>query len=234
MLSCDPGGVNRLVTIEDRSREWPLTGIGNAWSRKYYDGPFHVFAAPPDRPAISLVFVQSRNGNTGGNNPSHLGAGITDKCLLYEGLSRVAADAVLAGASTVGDQALFTITQPELVALRLELGFPRHPTQMVISNAGHLNPAGRLFSMPDVPVILVAGPECERTLAPQLADRSWITIVPIITLAASPPSAGASRRRAWSMPAWCRTSISRRRRSTLVSRRRRGMWGSARCGWKRS
>ena len=125
------------------------------------------------------MFVQSRDGNTGADNPADLGGGPTDKCLLYEGLSRVAADAVLAGASSVGHNAFFTIHQPELVALRLELGFPRHPTQMVMSNAGHFDLSSRLFSMPDVPVIVLAGPECERTIAPQVRDRSWITIVPI-------------------------------------------------------
>jgi riboflavin biosynthesis pyrimidine reductase len=171
--------MNRLVTIDDCSRDWPVVPIGNAWSREFYDGPFYVFAAPPDRPAISLVFVQSRNGNTGADDPADLGGGPTDKHLLYEGLSRVAADAVLAGASSVGRNVLFTTHQPELVALRLELGFPRHPTQMVISNAGHLDLSARLFSTPDVPVIILAGKQCERTIKPQLHDRSWITMVPI-------------------------------------------------------
>lgn len=171
--------VRRLVTIEDRSSAWPLTPLGNAWSRRYYDGPFHVFAAPADRPAISLVFVQSRNGNTGAANPADLGGGPTDKHLLYEGLSRVAADGVLAGASSVGHHVFFTVNHPELVALRLELGFPRHPTQMVISNDGHLDLSSRVFCTPDVPVILIAGRECQRKVAPQIHDRAWITIVPL-------------------------------------------------------
>lgn len=171
--------INRLVTIEDRSRQWPLIPIGNAWSRLFYDGPFHVFTAPPDRPAISLVFVQSRDGNTGADNPAELGGGETDQCLLYEGLSRVAADAVLAGASSVGRNQFFTVTQPELVALRQELGLPRHPTQMVLSNHGHVDLRSRVFTTPDVPVLLLAGPECERKMAPQIRDRSWITLIPI-------------------------------------------------------
>lgn len=171
--------INRLVTIEDRSRDWPVIPIGSDWSRLYYDGPFHVFTAPPERPAISLVFVQSRNGNTGADDPGDLGGGETDKSLLYEGLSRVAADAVLAGASSVGRHQFFTVTRPELVALRQELGLPRHPVQMVLSNHGHIDLRSRLFTMPDVPVLLLAGPECERKLAPQLHDRSWITLMPI-------------------------------------------------------
>jgi riboflavin biosynthesis pyrimidine reductase len=174
----DHGGVERLVTIEDRSAAFAVTAIGNDWSRKYYDGPFHLFDAPTDRPAVSLVFVQSRNGNTGAANPADLGAGPTDKYLLYEGLSRVAADAVLAGAASVGRHAFFTVTHPEMVALRLALGLPRHPTQMVMSNEGHIDLASRLFSDPEVPVLILAGATCERVVTPQLSDRPWITIVP--------------------------------------------------------
>jgi riboflavin biosynthesis pyrimidine reductase len=168
-----------LVTIEDRSSGWPVIPIGNEWSRKYFDGPFYVWPAPPDAPAISLVFVQSKNGNTGAANPAELGGGATDKDLLYEGLSRVAADAVLAGASSVGQQVFFTINCPELIALRRELGFPRHPTQMVISNDGRIDLSARVFTTPAVPVIILAGPECERKVAPLIRDRAWITMVPI-------------------------------------------------------
>jgi hypothetical protein len=125
--------VRRLVTLDDRSREWPVTGIGNAWSREHYDGPFHVHEAPPGYPAISLVFVQTRDGNTGAANPEALGGGPTDKHLIYEGLSRVAADAVLAGAGSTGHSVFFTVHQPELVALRLALGLRRHPAQIGIN-----------------------------------------------------------------------------------------------------
>jgi hypothetical protein len=46
--------------------------------------------------------------------------------LIYEGLSRVAADAVLAGAADSDRQVLFSVWRPELVALRETLGLPRH------------------------------------------------------------------------------------------------------------
>ena len=131
--------INTLTTIEDRSGEWPVTPIGNAWSRRYYDGPFHVFDPPADTPAISLVFVQTKDGNTGAHNPADLGGGPTDLHLLYQGLTRVAADGVLAGAASVGQHAFFTVHHPELVALRLELGLPRHPTQLVLSKTGRFN-----------------------------------------------------------------------------------------------
>src|SRR3712207_8639295 len=52
--------------------------------------------------------------------------GATDKHVIYEGLSRVAADAVLAGAGTVrGAQLIFSVWHPELVALRSGVGLPR-------------------------------------------------------------------------------------------------------------
>lgn len=171
--------VNRLVTVEDQSERFPVIGIGNEWSRRFYDGPFYLFKAPDARPAISLVFVQSRDGNTGAANPADLGGGPTDRYLIYEGLSRVAADAVLAGASTVGGSVFFSIPHPELAALRAELGLPRYPVQMVISNSGNVDLSARLFSNPEARVLVLAGERCLRVLAEPLRDRPWITMVPI-------------------------------------------------------
>jgi len=70
--------------------------LGNAWSERLFDGPFFLTPTHSDRPACSLVFVQSADGNTGARDPATLGGGDTDKHVIYEGLSRVAADAVLA------------------------------------------------------------------------------------------------------------------------------------------
>ena len=98
--------------------------IGNGWTRKLFDGDFYV-SPPPDAalPACSLVFVQSADGNTGAPNPSTLGGGETDKHLIYEGLSRVAADAVMAGAGTArGGRTIFSVWHPELVRLRAAIG----------------------------------------------------------------------------------------------------------------
>ena len=170
--------VRRLVTIEDRSSEFPVTPIGNEWSRTYYDGLFHLFDAPADTPAISLVFVQTRDGNTGAQNPKDLGGGPTDKHLIYEGLSRVAADGVLAGASTVGHSVFFTVHHPELVRLRLELGFPRHPVQMVLSNDGNVDLSARIFTRPGMRVFLLAGERCIRKVGGEIARRPWITLIP--------------------------------------------------------
>jgi riboflavin biosynthesis pyrimidine reductase len=129
---------------------------------------------------VSLVFVQSRDGNTASPHPERLGGGAADTHLIYEGLSRVAADAVLAGAATAaGTQAFFSVWHPEMVALRRDLGLPRHPTQIVMSNSGRVNLDALLFNVPEVPVILMAGAECRNRCAPAIADRPWVTLLPL-------------------------------------------------------
>jgi riboflavin biosynthesis pyrimidine reductase len=171
--------IRPLVTIEDHSAAFPVVPIGNDWSRRCFDGPFYLHAAPPGRPAISLVFVESRDGNTAAHNPADLGGGPTDKYLIYEGLSRVAADAVLAGASTIGHGVFFAVEHPELLALRLSLGLPRHLVQMVLSNDGNVDLSARIFNTPDVRVVILSGARCLDMLTPQLRDRPWITLLPI-------------------------------------------------------
>ena len=117
-----------FVTDADRAVDDDLDSVGNAWTRRLFDGSFYVSPAPDDRrPACSLVFVQSRDGNTGADNPFTLGGGEADKHLIYEGLSQVAADAVLSGAATVrGGEIVFGVWHPELVRLRTALGRPAH------------------------------------------------------------------------------------------------------------
>src|SRR5688500_15652119 len=91
--------IHPLRTIEDRSHAHRLRAIGNTWTRVHYDDGFHLFEPPPGLPAMSMVFVQSCDGNTVIANPTRLGGGPADTHLIYEGLSRVAADGVLAGAA---------------------------------------------------------------------------------------------------------------------------------------
>lgn len=178
-MTADEFGVRPFETIVDCSADFRLREIGNAWSRRYYDGPFHLFEPPADRPALSLVFVQSRDRNTVADNPADLGGGPTDKYLIYEGLSRVAADAVLAGAGTIGHSVLFTITHPEMVALRRELGMPPHLAQIVVSNDGNFDLSARLLTTPDVPVFVLAGKGCLDRCGAVIRERPWITIVPL-------------------------------------------------------
>lgn len=157
-----------------------LTAIGNAWSRELFDGDFYLspIASGDERPSTSLVFVQSRDGNTVAKDPSALGGGETDKHVIYEGLSRVAADAVMAGAETIrGGTIVFSVWHPELVQLRTALGLPRHPIQ-VVATLGRLNLGeGRLFNTPDLRVVIVTVASCGDELRRGLAERPWIRTI---------------------------------------------------------
>ena len=153
--------------------------IGNAWSRERFDGDFYLSPVPAsDLPATSAVFVQSRDGNTGATNPSSLGGGDVDKHVIYEGLSRVAADAVLSGANTLrGGDVVLSVWHPELIALRRSLGLDRHPVQIVASLRGFALDQGLLFNSPDLRVVIVAVPDALREMQPALRERPWIEIV---------------------------------------------------------
>jgi riboflavin biosynthesis pyrimidine reductase len=167
-----------LVTIEDRSSRYPLRRIGIGWTRRRFDGDFYLFEPLRDLPVMTLVFVQSRDGNTVVPDPATLGGGPVDFHLIYEGLSRVVADAVAAGAATVGRKVFFSIWHPEIVTLRLALGLPRHPAQVVVSGQGRVNiETSLLFNVPEVPVFLLIGPEGLRRVEPALRERPWITVV---------------------------------------------------------
>lgn len=168
-----------LHTVEDRSHAYDVRRLGNAWTRLHYDGDFHLFDPPPDLPAVSMVFVQSRDGNTAATDPAKLGGGPTDMHVIYEGLSRVAVHGVLAGARTVGMKVFFTLWHPEVVALRKSLGLPRHPAQVVLSQTGRINLDALLFNVPEVPVFLILGEQGLQRWARRVADRPWITTVPL-------------------------------------------------------
>jgi riboflavin biosynthesis pyrimidine reductase len=155
--------------------------IGNAWSKHLFDGSFYIAPRPGgNRPACSLVFVQSSDGNTVAADPGTLGGGETDKHLIYEGLSRVAADGVLAGAGTVRrSEVVFSIWHPELVDLRASLGFPRHPVQIVATLRGLDLEDALLFNVPEISVLLLTAPSAARQMRDALAARPWVTPVPM-------------------------------------------------------
>ena len=116
-------------TTADNSVTFHLEPISSEFTDALLDGPFFQSPLPPGSvPAVNLVFVQSRDGNTVADDPSTLGGGDTDKHVIYEGLSRVTADAVMSGAATIGHgRALLSVWHPALVSLRRALGKPRHP-----------------------------------------------------------------------------------------------------------
>lgn len=170
-----------LVTVEDFSAQHDLLRIGNVWTRRMYDGAFHLSLLPASLPACSLVFVQSRDGNTVAPDPATLGGGAVDRHLLYEGLSRVAADGVLAGAGSVsGRDLFFSVWHPEIVALRAALGLPRHPAQIVMSRSGR-DDLARLAAVQvaAAPVFLITAEENVARLARQVAGRPWVHIIAI-------------------------------------------------------
>jgi riboflavin biosynthesis pyrimidine reductase len=173
--------IRPLVTTAELALAQQLRTIGNEWTERHYGGHFHLFTPPDNLPSVSLVFVQSRDGNTGVDNPDMLGGGPTDKHLIYEGLSRVAADAVLAGAATVtGEDVFFSLWHPELVALRRDLGLPRHPGQIVVSQDGRVDVENALlFNVPEIAVFVLAGAACRDRCAHRFASRPWISVVPL-------------------------------------------------------
>jgi riboflavin biosynthesis pyrimidine reductase len=167
-----------LVTDRDEAGD-SLAVIGNAWSRTMFGGLFYVSpSAPADVPSTNLVFVQSRDGNTVTGNPATLGGGEADKHLIYEGLSRVSADAVLAGARTIGDGHLvLSVWRPELVALRAAMALPRHPVQVVATLRGLALDTGLMFNLPELRVIVITVAHGADAMREMLTARPWITLV---------------------------------------------------------
>ena len=175
--------LHRVTTASRGLLAADLPTVSNDWTRDMYDGGFHLPPSADERlPAVSLVFVRSREGNTAADDPSDLGGGDTDKHLLYEGLSRVAADAVMAGATTAaGEDVFFSIWRPEIVALRAQLGLPRHPAQVVVTGLGSIDVENsRVFNVPDVPAYVLATPPARERLGFALRDRPWVSVVPIM------------------------------------------------------
>ena len=155
-----------------------VVAIGNDWTRYWFDGDFYVSPPRVDRPSTSLVFVQSKDGNTGAWNPAAIGGGELDKHVIYEGLSRVAADAVLSGAQTIrGGKIVFSVWHPALVSLRASLGLPRHPIQIVATLRGLPFDDALILNVPDLRVILLTIPSWVALMHAPLAERPWITPV---------------------------------------------------------
>lgn len=158
-----------------------LTGVGTAWSRTLFDGDFYrcTRARIADVPIVSLVFVQSRDGNTVVSDPSALGGGATDLHLVYEGLSRVDADAVLAGAATARSRELvFSVWHPDLVNLRLALGHARHPAQVVVTDRGNLRfEDGLMFQEPSLRVFVITRTSVADEIRRRIAQQPWIEVI---------------------------------------------------------
>jgi riboflavin biosynthesis pyrimidine reductase len=167
-----------FVTERDQSGD-RFAAIGNGWSRSMFGGLFYVSpSASNDLPAANLVFVQSRDGNTVTADPAELGGGEADRHVIYEGLSRVACDAVLAGARTIrGSDLVLSIWRPELVALRAAMDLPRHPTQVIATLSGLPLDEYLMFNVPELRVILITVAGGADAMSGTLKQRPWITPV---------------------------------------------------------
>lgn len=164
-----------------------LTEIDHPWVRLLYDGPFYGSVSHSSvLPAVNLVFVQSKPktgqpfGSSGVSNPGELGGGETDKHFIYEGASRAAANAVMAGANTVRREkpedpsvGIFSVWHPEAVRLRLSYGQPRHPRQIVVTERGNLDIEGELmFNIPGLDAFVITTQSGAKRLRPQTKGRS--------------------------------------------------------------
>ena len=167
--------ISPLATDRDEPGE-QLAVIGNAWSRSMFGGLFYVSQpSSADLPAVNLVFVQSRDGDTVTADPFALGGGEADRHLIYEGLTRVAADAVLAGARTVGNgHGVLSVWRSELVALRAAMALPRHPIQIVATLHGVALDEGLMFNTPELRVMLLTGARGGDAMRDALNTRPWI------------------------------------------------------------
>jgi riboflavin biosynthesis pyrimidine reductase len=126
--------------------------------------------------------VRSLDGNTGARNPQTLGGGETDKHVIYEGLTRVSADAVLAGASTVrGGRVVFSVWHPELIRLRRALGQPRHPVQIIATRRGVPIDRELLYNIPELRLVLLTTPGGIAVMREALPERPWITPIVVDT-----------------------------------------------------
>ena len=167
-------------TVESHGDALGLQGLGNAWTLEKFDGPFFESASvDPALPAVNTVFVQSADGNTGTDNPMELGGGLSDKHLIYEGLSSVHADAIITGANTIrGEQMVMAIWHPELVALRTSLGLPRYPLQVVATLNGDLEvESSLLYNVPELPVFILTRDSGAKALEPYTERRPWIQVL---------------------------------------------------------
>jgi len=168
-------------TTGEDVRPADMVAIGSAWSCPLFDGEFYRSAAPHvvDTPITGLVFVQSRDGNTVTTDPSTLGGGATDLHLVYEGLSRVDADGVLAGSATArATDIVFSVWHPELVSLRLARGRSRHPAQVLITDRGDLRfDEGLMFQEPDLRVFVITRSSVAHGMRKRLQQKPWIEVI---------------------------------------------------------
>lgn len=168
------------VTVESHTAGQRLSAISNGWTTERFDGVFYESSTTdPSLPAVSTVFVRSADGNTGADNPMELGGGLTDKHLIYEGLSGVHADAIMSGSTTIaGGDTVMATWHPKLISLRIALGLPRYPAQVVATHSGDLDiESSLLYNVPQLRVFILTDDAGAEVLRPHTTSRPWIQVL---------------------------------------------------------
>jgi hypothetical protein len=132
------GGCGR--TLFPTPPTWNIPSIGCSPLARRHGAPLRwtvlPFAAAPTGACVSPGFRAVARWQTPGRAILRHWQSETDKHG-YEGLTRVSADAVLAGSSTVrGRRIVFSVWHPELVRLRQAFGQPRHLIQIIATHRG--------------------------------------------------------------------------------------------------
>ena len=149
-----------------------------------YDGHFYApLPSTRDRPYGTIVFACTVNGKVTFAEPKDIQATFTDY-YFYRELSKVFADAVIAGAETVrGDpsQERFTLSMydPELIAFRTRvLQKPRHPLQVVITGSGNIATEKEyIFNVPEFKVLVFTTTRGQAALTAHRFDNENVRIV---------------------------------------------------------
>jgi len=168
------------ITVESDTEGRTLGAIGNSWTTERFDGRFYEsWPTDPALPAVNTVFVQSADGNTGSDTPMELGGGLTDKHLIYEGLSSVHADAIISGSTTIaGGDTVMAIWHPKLISLRIALGLPRYPAQVVATRTGDLDiESSLLYNVPRLRVFIITNDDGAEAVRPHTSTRPWIQVL---------------------------------------------------------
>jgi riboflavin biosynthesis pyrimidine reductase len=152
--------------------------------RDIYDGHFYApLPSTRDRPYGTVVFASTLNGKVTFAEPKDIQATFTDY-YFYRELSKVFADAVIAGAETVRgspDQERFTMSMydPELIAFRTRvLQKPRHPLQVVITGSGNITAEKEyIFNLPEFKVLVFTTARGQEALSAHRFDKENVRIV---------------------------------------------------------
>lgn len=172
-----------FTTIAEEAGGADLLSFGNAWTRQLFDGDFHRSAGPasPELPSVSLLLTDVSAAAAGSREPDWVAAlGATVPHLLFEGLTRVDADAVLGGMATATERnQVCSVWHPELVELRAARGLPRHPVQVLVTDTADVAfDECLVFQEPSLRAIVVTRDSLARAARSRLRQCPWVEVLP--------------------------------------------------------